>query len=181
MTDNRPTPLSPRRVRPGSVPPVFQEFFSARRERVPIARVEVHPTTVQVVVRRAVFFTGSGDAMSQMQTLASRLPIGHRLAGEAADPTLVRVTIPCRLKLRGGRIVVTDATGQAVDGQPRPDPTLIKALKTAHRLLAEAGDAPIAAPDRAAMQASPFGPYERGLLRLAFLAPDLQTQILEGR
>lgn len=154
------------------------------RQRVSIAdtvaRVEVHPTTVQVVVRRAVF-TGPGDAMSQTQTLASRLPIAHRLTGEGADPTLVRVTIPCRLKLRGGRIVVTDATGQVVDGQPPPDPTLIKALKTARRLLAEVGDAPIAAPDRAALQASPVGPYERGLPHLAFLAPDLQTQILEGR
>lgn len=77
--------------------------------------------------------------------------------------------------------VPVQLAGQVVDGQPRPDPTLIKALKTAHRLLAEAGDAPIAVPDRAVLRASPVGPYERGLLRLAFLAPDLQTQILEGR
>jgi hypothetical protein len=55
------------------------------------------------------------------------------------------VTVSCRLKLRGGRTVVTDAAGRLVDGEPRPDPVLIKALKTAHRLLAEHGEAAIAA------------------------------------
>ena len=145
-----------------------------------VARVEVHQTTVQAVLRRGCFGS-DGDPVSQMQTLAGRLPIGHRMTGEASDPALVRVIVPCRLKLRGGRIAVTDPARRLVDTRPRPDPTLIKALKTAHKLLAEAGDAPIAAPDQAVMRAAPVGPYERGLLRLAFLAPDLQTQILEGR
>ena len=66
-----------------------------------------------------------------------------------------------------------------IDVQPRPDPILIRALKSAHRLLAESGGAPIAAPDKAMMQAAPVGPYERGMLRLAFLAPDLQTHRFE--
>jgi DNA invertase Pin-like site-specific DNA recombinase len=155
------------------------------RRTVPIsdvvARVEIHPITVQIVIRRDACFARSGDPVSQFQTLAGRMPIGHRLIQEAADAGLVRVTIPCRLKLRGGRTVVTDAAGEIVDGQPRPDPTLIKALKTAHRLLAETGGAAIAAPDQVVLQVSPAVPYERNLLRLAFLAPDLQAQILEGR
>ena len=146
-----------------------------------VARVEILPTTVQIVVRRAAFFARSGDPISQVQALAGRLPASHRLAPDSDDLELVRITVPCRLKLRGGRTVVTDAAGQVLDGQPRPDPTLIKALKTAHRLLAEAGGAPIAAPGNAVLQVSPVVPYERSMLRLAFLAPDLQTQILEGR
>ena len=144
-------------------------------------RVEIHPTTVEIVARLAAFFAWPGDPISQLQTLAGRQPPGHRLAAEASDPALVRITVPCRLKLRGGRTVVTDPAGRLVDGQPRPDPILIKALKNAHRLLAEAGGAPLAAPDQAILLAAPVGPYERGMLRLAFLAPDLQTQILEGR
>lgn len=136
---------------------------------------------MQIVVRRAAFFARSGDPISQIQTLAGRLPASHRLAPDSDDLELVRITVPCRLKLRGGRTVVTDAAGQILDGQPRPDPTLIKALKTAHRLLAESGGAPIAAPGEAVLQVSPVVPYERSMLRLAFLAPDLQTQILEGR
>jgi len=58
---------------------------------------------------------------------------------------------------------------------------LIKALKPAHRLLAETGGGAIAEPGQALLQASPVVPYERNMLRLAFLVPDLQTQILEGR
>lgn len=155
------------------------------REALPLAevvtRVEIHPTTVQIVALRAAFFARAGDPISQVQTLSGRLSASHRLTPEGDNLELIRITVPCRLKLRGGRTVVTDAAGQVVDGQPRPDPTLIKALKTAHRLLAEAGDAPIAAPDQAVLRASPVAPYERSMLRLAFLAPDLQTQILEGR
>jgi hypothetical protein len=48
-------------------------------------------------------------------------------------------------------------------------------------LLADAGDCTTADPGYAVLQASPVVPYERNMLRLAFLAPDLQTQILEGR
>ncbi|MES2896050.1 MAG: hypothetical protein V4759_08475 [Pseudomonadota bacterium] len=145
------------------------------------ARIEIHPTTVQIVVRRGAFFARPGDPINQQQTLAGRLPAGHRLTAESSDPSLIRITIPCRLKLRGGRTVVTDPAGRLIHGQPRPDRTLIKALKTAHRLLAEHGGAVIAAPDQAVLQASPVVPYQRSMLRLAFLAPDLQTQILEGR
>lgn len=140
-----------------------------------------HPTTVQIVVRQGAFLGRPGDPISQQQTLAGRLSAGHCLTVESSDLSLIRIAIPGRLKLRGGRTVVTDPTGRLMDGQSRTDHTLIKALKTTHRLLAEHGGAAIAAPDQAVLQASPVVPNERSMLRLAFLAPDLQAQILEGR
>jgi site-specific DNA recombinase len=146
-----------------------------------VARVEVYPTTVQVVVRRAAFFARPGDAEGETRTLAARLPSDYRVTAEVADPTLVRVTLPRRLKFRGGRIVVADASGRPVDTGVRADPVLIRALRLAHELLAEAGGGVIGAPERAVLQSSPANPYDRNLVRLAFLAPDLQTQILEGR
>jgi hypothetical protein len=176
-----------RRVPADEIEKLIERSLAALQTRDPqplrelVARVEIHPTTVQIVVRRAAFFARAGDPISQIQTLAGRLTASHRLAPESDDLELLRITVPCRLKLRGGRTVVTDAAGQLVDGQPRPDPTLIKALKTAHRLLADAGDCTTADPGYAVLQASPVVPYERNMLRLAFLAPDLQTQILEGR
>ena len=52
---------------------------------------------------------------------------------------------------------------------------LIKALRTAHAMLElEAGGGPMLA-------TIPASPYHRRLLRLAFLAPDLQRAILAGR
>ena len=146
-----------------------------------VARVEIHPTTVQVVVRRAAFFARPGAPEGEIQTLAGRLPSDYRVASEAADPALVRVTLPRRLRFRGGRIVVADASGRPVDTGVRADAVLIRALRSAHKLLAEAGGGVIGAPERAVLQASPANPYDRNLVRLAFLAPDLQTQILEGR
>jgi len=144
-------------------------------------RVEIHATTVQIVVRRAAFFAGPGDSESQLQTLRGRLPPEHRVVAEAADQALVRVTLPRRLKFRGGRIVVADASGRPLDTGSRTDPTLVRALRSAHELLAEAGNGSVGAPERAVLQVSPANPYERNFVRLAFLAPDLQAQILEGR
>lgn len=65
-----------------------------------------------------------------------------------------------------------------VSGMPptaEPDRTLITALRKAHRMLERDGSGmPILA-------AAPKSPYERRLLRLAFLAPDIQRDILAGR
>jgi hypothetical protein len=65
--------------------------------------------------------------------------------------------------------------------RPRRDPALIKGLRQAHRLAAglgwRAADGVLANLDAAA----PSSAYERRLVRLAFLAPDLQRAIMEGR
>ena len=58
---------------------------------------------------------------------------------------------------------------------------LIRALRAAHALLARIGEAPVAWPEQAQLGAAPANPYERNLIKLAFLAPDLQAAILEGR
>ena len=58
--------------------------------------------------------------------------------------------------------------------QPRPDPVLIKALRTAHVMLKREAGEPM-------IDATPASPYHRRLLRLAFLAPELQRAILAGR
>ena len=57
----------------------------------------------------------------------------------------------------------------------RPDPVLIRALRAAHAMLArDAIGGPV-------LEAIPASPYHRRLLRLAFLAPELQRAILTGR
>ena len=81
------------------------------------------------------------------------------------------VTIPISLPLRGGRRSITAGKPDAVDH----DGTLIAALRKAHAMVErDERSQPIIA-------TAPTSPYARRLLRLAFLAPDIQQAILAGR
>ncbi len=101
--------------------------------------------------------------------------IAQRLNGEEriiySSAKLCRIHLPATLPLRGGQRLII------AKGKPdiRPDPTLITALRRAHSLLGR---------DRKGMpliETSPSAAYLRMLLKLAFLAPDIQRGILEGR
>ncbi len=84
---------------------------------------------------------------------------------------LCRIQVSVTLPVRGGRRLII------ASGKPDiyPDPTLITALRRAHSMLEH---------DRKGMpmlETSPPSPYHRKLLQFAFLAPDLQRDILAGR
>jgi DNA invertase Pin-like site-specific DNA recombinase len=101
--------------------------------------------------------------------LAGRLAEGERIVH--ASSKACRVLLPLALPLRGGRRLVLSGSRSS----PRPDRALVEALRKAHRMLAH---------DRTGqpvMEAAPASPHDRKLLRLAFLAPDIQRGIIEGR
>jgi DNA invertase Pin-like site-specific DNA recombinase len=88
-----------------------------------------------------------------------------------ASAKLCRIRAPITLPLRGGQRLISNGSKPDI----RPDPALIAALRRAHSVLER---------DRKGMPliaAAPSSPYVRGLLRLAFLAPDIQRDILAGR
>jgi site-specific DNA recombinase len=58
---------------------------------------------------------------------------------------------------------------------------LVEALYAAHALLSMGAANPLGEPEAATLSRAPSDPYERRLLCLAFLAPDIQRDILEGR
>jgi DNA invertase Pin-like site-specific DNA recombinase len=80
-----------------------------------------------------------------------------------------RVIVAVSLPLRGGGRSI--AAGQK---SPLPDPNLVGALRRAHAMLEKAPDG------GRTMSAAPVSWYERQVLRLAFLAPELQQSILAG-
>ncbi len=101
--------------------------------------------------------------------IAQRLRGSERTIHSSAK--LCRIHLPATLPLRGAQRLII------ASGKPdiRPDPTLIAALRRAHSLLGR---------DRKGMpliEISPSAAYLRMLLKLAFLAPDIQRGILEGR
>lgn len=98
---------------------------------------------------------------AQLEALAMRLVPSQTRA--------IRITIDVELPLRGGRQTVNAGTKVAA-----PDTTLIAALRRAHAMVAkDAKGQPV-------VTAAPTSPYLRRILRLAFLAPDIQRSIIEG-
>lgn len=97
-----------------------------------------------------------------------RLAAGEELIKGSKADTIV-VTLPAAMPKRGGACsVVMGQTDAAA-----PDPILINALRKAHAMLQREQGLPTIA-------AAPPSPYDRRLLRLAFLAPELQRDILAG-
>ena len=97
-----------------------------------------------------------------------QLDEGERIVDQTEDA--ITIALPLLLPLRGGKKLIT----KSKLAPPRPDDVLIAALRKAHAMLSNERGFPI-------MQASPVSPYDRKILRLAFLAPDIQLAIVKGR
>jgi site-specific DNA recombinase len=149
------------------------------RVKALVSRVEVHRSSLQVVLTRSRLFKRASDPETEVETLCSRLEAAQRLQPEAGEPTMVRVTIPCRFATHRGRAKIMNAAGSGV-ARTAPDPALIRALRTTHQRLATECGSPIGRVEQLTLNIVPVSRYERLLYRLAFLAPDLQAMILEG-
>ena len=126
-----------------------------------LKRVEVHNTCLQILM------PGHHPG-----TIKKRLAANTHVQQDFLNPSLIRLTIPATFQKRGGH---TQIIGSNSDNQKRSNPKLIKALRTAHAMVDwKTGGLP-------QLQQTPTAFYKRRLVRLAFLAPDLQNAILEGR
>ncbi len=122
-------------------------------------RIELHRATVEMLL-----------PVRHLNDIARNLRDGESAVRDPLDRASLRLTLPLVLPLRGGRRAIEA-------GEParaRRDPVLIKALRNAHRMLTRD------AQGMPQLEASPTSPYQRSLLRLAFLAPQIQQAILAG-
>jgi len=107
--------------------------------------------------------------------------ISQLTSSEQAMPFADLVRIVCRMKIftRGGRSWVIQPAG--TPRRATPDRALIAGLRRAHTEVLSHG-IDLANPRAAIPEAKGIGdPYLRRLSTLAFLAPDIQRAILEGR
>lgn len=110
------------------------------------------------------------------------LPAARRgLEPVVGDGTALALTIPVRCQARGGRVEQVGPDGRPLVHRHRRDPVLIKGLRRAHQLACGFGWNASDGALRQVNVAAPASAYDRKLVRLAFLAPDLQRAILEGR
>jgi DNA invertase Pin-like site-specific DNA recombinase len=129
-----------------------------------VSHIELHPDAVVVDLVPPPHEKWIAEATEQCSTLP--------------DGTL-RITSPVKILTRGGRTSRIDGSAHAT--RSRPDKVLIAGLRRAHAELKERG---LDMTDRRAPLHDARGvadPYLRKLTRLAFLAPDIQRAILEGR
>ncbi len=125
-----------------------------------ILRVEVYPASLHVLL-----------PITQLSGICCRLGSGETVMPDPADPTQLRLELPGRICLRGGRTAIE---GAAPARSAVHDKTLIRALRAAHALTDSRDGKPF-------VEASPPTAHGRRLVRLAFLAPELQAAILAGR
>ncbi len=124
-----------------------------------VTRIEVHKEALRLSMPVAL-----------LPTVEDKLEPGDAVAPDEENPAQLRLVLPIRMQFRGGRCWILGASTPTT----RRDPTLIKALRKAHSMVrTDSRGLPV-------LDASPASPYLRSLVRLAFLAPDLQRAILAG-
>lgn len=106
-----------------------------------------------------------------VRTIKRHLLPGETIDANATSPELNDLHIPASLGVRHPQATIRPARVAA----GRRDAILIKALRTAHSMVAQTrSGAPI-------VEEVPGPRYQRRLLRLAFLSPEIQRAILAGR
>jgi len=138
-----------------------------------LRRVEVHATTVHLRLDGAALFGAHADLELELGRFGDRLSPGERAVLDEGEPACVRLILPVRLQVRGGRCWLVMPQGSPALAKPKVDRALVKALRAAHRLVALMDDDPSAK--------APANAYDRAICPIAFLAPDIQRAIVEGR
>jgi hypothetical protein len=144
-----------------------------------LGRVTLLSRTIHVDVPSALVITAPSEADRALADIVARLAPDESVEVDS-DANMVRFTLPYRLRRTGGRVRITDGAGRALARAADVDDTLVAALKAAHRLAA-GGGAALGALETVNLDAAPPNAYDRAMIRIAFLAPDIQAAILEGR
>jgi len=149
--------------------------------RAVLRRVEVHKAQIRLTLDRAGLTGQQRDLEEDLAILSRRLENCERVSAVEADPSQLAVTIPVRLKTRGGRSWMAMPNGAAPAGRARIDQTLVWGLSRAHSIVSAMALRPDGRAINGQVAKAAASPYERAMASLAFLAPDIQAAIIAGR
>mgnify|MGYP001205343991 CR=1 FL=1 len=149
--------------------------------RTVLRRVEVHLAQICLTIDRAGLIGQHRHFDEDLVALSRRLEAGERVVALEADPALLVVTMPVRLKTRGGRSWMAMPDGAAPAGRARIDQTLVWGLSRAHGIVASMALRPDGRTINGQAAKAAASPYERAVAGLTFLAPDIQAAIIAGR
>ena len=139
-------------------------------------RVELRSSETHMVVNAPALFPGEHPDLV-LGALRRRLQADEQVVRESAATNAIRIVLPHRLQLRGG---AKHLFGAAENGRHKIDTSLVQALRRAHADLAELKASPLTPAEEMGDAAAPITQHGRLMARLAFMAPNLQRQILEG-
>ncbi|WP_426011254.1 recombinase family protein [Caulobacter sp. DWR2-3-1b2] len=143
-----------------------------------LRRVDVEANSVRLTLDRQAVL-GDGDAAAAVSRIAARLEADDQIAVGKRSGQTIELIIGVRPVFRGGRTWMVKPAGAAAVG--RPDKQLPKALAQAHNGLTKINAGPTQSPEHWRQTEGLRDSYMRRLARLAFLAPDIQRAILDGR
>lgn len=122
-------------------------------------RIDVHRDAVHVILPR-----------EECGGIEGRISEHETIVNDAQEPAKLRVISSLRIRNRRGRIEIEAGPSP----KTRKDPVLIAALRRAHAMTElDSRRMPV-------LKTSPETQYARRLVRLAFLAPDIQKAIIAG-
>lgn len=142
-----------------------------------VMRVELRNDETHLVLNPAELFPGENPELL-LTSIRQRLREGEQAVTEQGAAAGLRLVLPQRLKLRGGRTVIT---GAADEPRGRINPGIVQVLKRAHAELLELKASPLTRPADMNEAVAPATQHDRQVCRLAFLAPELQREILTGK
>ena len=154
-------------IRRISAPPLEANLAAVLRRVIPgcpddpitlVSRAELHDRTLHCLL-----------SIDRIVAIRERLEPHERVEPDPVDARLARLHLPL-VRRRGETWVLKGPSAGHM-----PDPVLVKALRSAHAMLHhDDGGLPV-------LVTAPDTPYRRQLVRLAFLAPEIQRAIVEGR
>ena len=140
-----------------------------------IRRVEVRSDAVHLILHGQAFEDRRADLA--LIEIGRRLAPGEHAVEEPSSTFGLRIILPQRLVLRGGRCTLKGAT---IELKPAAKLALAKLLKRGHAELLHRKSSPFTPPGEQKQASAPITQHERNICRLAFMDPQLQRQILQG-
>jgi len=108
------------------------------RVRSLIGRVEIHSASVHLVIRVKAL-PAPASAKSAIHKIRTLLAPGEQVLIDPSNTGLVRILLPTRLVVRGGRSWAIAPDGRSIEIASAPDGGLINRLRKAHSILRDCG------------------------------------------
>ena len=140
-----------------------------------LSRVELRQAETHIVIDREALFPGDHPDLA-LAGVRRRIATDETAVPDRGD-ALIRIVLPHRLQLRGGRAFLR---GAEQEGPRQINRALVKALRRAHADLLALKASPLVAPEDLVEAATPETAHQRQIVRLALMSPVLQRRIMAG-